>query len=52
MKTLMAASVGLFGFSCKLPRFQFFVTAATTIYSLAVGFLFLFGSSSLLPPLA
>jgi hypothetical protein len=52
MNTLMAASAaGLFGFSSKLPRFQFFITAATAIYSLAVGFLFLFRSSSLLPPL-
>lgn len=52
MNTMMAASaVGLFGFSSKLPRFQFFITAATAVYSLAVGFLFLFGSSRLLPPL-
>ena len=52
MNTVMAASaVGLFGFSSKLPRFQFFITAVTAIYSLAVGVLFLFGSSSLLPPL-
>lgn len=52
MNTLMTASaVGLFGFSSRLPRFQYIVTALTAIYSLAVGALFLFGSSSLLPPL-
>jgi high-affinity nickel-transport protein len=52
MNTVMTASaVGLFGFSSRLPRFQFVVTALTAIYSLAVGALFLFGSSSLLPPL-
>jgi high-affinity nickel permease len=52
MNTLMTASaVGLFGFSSRLPRFQFAVTALTAIYSLAVGAVFLFGSSSLLPPL-
>jgi len=28
---------GLFGFSSRLPRFQFVVTALTAIYSLAVG---------------
>ena len=52
MNTVMTASaVGLFGFSSRLPRFQFIVTALTAIYSLAVGALFLFGSSSLLPAL-
>jgi high-affinity nickel permease len=52
MNTVMTASaVGLFGFSSRLPRFQFVVTALTAVYSLAVGALFLFGSSSLLPPL-
>ena len=52
MNTVMTASaVGLFGFSTRLPRFQFVVTALTAIYSLAVGALFLFGSSGLLPPL-
>jgi len=52
MNTIMTASaVGMFGFSSRLPRFQFVVTALTAIYSLAVGALFLFGSSSLLPPL-
>jgi high-affinity nickel-transport protein len=50
MNTVMTASaVGLFGFSSRLPRFQFVVTALTAIYSLAVGALFLFGSSGLLP---
>jgi len=52
MNTIMTAvAVGLFGASSRLPRFQFVVTALTAIYSLAVGALFLFGSSSLLPPL-
>jgi high-affinity nickel permease len=50
MNTLMTAlAVGLFGVSSRLPRFQFVVTALTAIYSLAVGALFLFGSSQLLP---
>ncbi len=52
MNTVMTASaVGLFGFSSRLPRFQFVVTALTAIYSLAVGAFFLFGSSGLLPAL-
>lgn len=52
MNTVMTAvAVGLFGISSRLPRFQFVVTALTAIYSLAVGALFLFGSSGLLPPL-
>ncbi len=52
MNTVMTASaVGLFGFSSRLPRFQFVVTALTAIYSLAVGALFLLGSSGFLPPL-
>src|ERR1700723_2208246 len=52
MNTVMTASaVGLFGLSSRLPRFQFVVTALTAIYSLAVGALFLFGSSGLLPPI-
>ena len=52
MNTIMTAiSVGIFGASSRLPRLQFLVTAFTAIYSLAVGALFLFGSSSLLPPL-
>ncbi len=52
MNTVMTASaVGLFGFSSRLPRFQLIVTVLTAIYSLAVGALFLFGSSSLLPSL-
>jgi high-affinity nickel-transport protein len=52
MNTVMTASaVGLFGVSTRMPRFQFVVTALTAIYSLAVGALFLFGSSGLLPPL-
>jgi high-affinity nickel permease len=52
MNTAMTAvAVGLFGIGSRLPRFQFVVTALTAIYSLAVGALFLFGSSGLLPPL-
>ncbi len=52
MNTAMtAATVGLFGFSSRLPRFQYVITALTAIYSLAVGTFFLFGSSGLLPPL-
>jgi high-affinity nickel-transport protein len=52
MNTLMtAAAVGLFGFSGRLPRFQFAVTALTAVYSLSVGAFFLFGSSDLLPAL-
>ena len=52
MNTVMTAvAVGLFGISSRLPRFQYVVTALTAIYSLAVGALFLFGSSGLLPPL-
>lgn len=50
MNTVMTASaVGLFGASSRLPRLQLVVTALTAIYSLAVGFLFLFGASSHLP---
>ena len=46
INTVMTASeVVLFGFSSRLPHFQFVVTAATAIYGLAVGALFLFGSS-------
>jgi len=52
MNTIMTAvSVGIFGASSRLPRLQFVVTALTAIYSLSVGAFFLFGSSSLLPPL-
>jgi hypothetical protein len=52
MNTIMTASAaGLFGVSSRLPRVQLVVTALTAIYSLAVGFLFLFGASSHLPAL-
>jgi high-affinity nickel-transport protein len=52
MNTVMTASaVGLFGFSSRLPRFQFVVTALTAVYSLAVGTFLLFGSFGLLPSL-
>ena len=53
MNTVMTASaVGLFGLGKRLPRFQYVITALTAIYSLVVGAFFLFGSSSLLPPLS
>jgi high-affinity nickel-transport protein len=53
MNTIMTASaVGLFGASSKLPKVQLVVTALTAIYSLAVGFIFLFGASSHLPALS
>jgi high-affinity nickel-transport protein len=52
MNTLMtAAAAGLFGFSTRMPRFQYAVTAVTAVYSLVVGAIFLLGSSSLLPPI-
>jgi len=52
MNTLMTASaVGLFGASAARPRLLRIVTACTAAYSLVVGLIFLFGSSSLLPPL-
>jgi len=52
MNSIMTGlAVGLFGFSSRMPRFQFVVTAFTAIYSLTVGTLFLFGSSGLLPAL-
>jgi high-affinity nickel-transport protein len=52
MNTLMTASaVGLFGASAARPRLLRVVTACTAAYSLVVGLIFLFGSSSLLPPL-
>jgi high-affinity nickel permease len=52
MNTLMTSlAVGLFGATSRIPRFQFVITALTAIYSLAVGALFLFGSSQILPPL-
>lgn len=53
MNTIMTAlATGLFGASSRLPRIQLVVTALTAIYSLAVGFLFLFGASSHLPALS
>jgi high-affinity nickel permease len=52
MNTITTAiAVGIFGASSRLPHLQFVVTALTAIYSLAVGAFFLFGSSSLLPPI-
>ena len=52
MNTLMTASAaGLFGASVRLPKFQMAVTAATAVYSLVVGGIFLLGSSSWLPSL-
>ena len=52
MNTIMTASVtGLFGASMRVPKIQYAVTALTAVYSLVVGTIFLWGSSSLLPPL-
>jgi high-affinity nickel-transport protein len=52
MNTLMTASAtGLFGFSTRMPRFQFAVTALTAVYSLTVGSIFLLGYSASLMPL-
>jgi high-affinity nickel-transport protein len=53
MNTIMTASaLGVFGASSRLPKVQLLVTALTAIYSLAVGFLFLFGASNRLPALS
>jgi hypothetical protein len=52
MNTLMTASaVGIFGASAARPRLLRAITACTATYSLVVGLIFLFGSSSVLPPL-
>jgi len=52
MNTVMTASAaGLFGFSTRMPKFQYAVTALTAVYSLIVGTIFLWGSSALLQPL-
>jgi high-affinity nickel-transport protein len=52
MNTLMTASAaGLFGFSARMPRLQFTITALTALYSLAVGSIFLLGYSTSLIPL-
>lgn len=52
MNTLMTASaVGLFGASSAKPRLLRLVIGFTAVYSLVVGAIFLFGSSSILPPL-
>ncbi|HXZ27043.1 MAG TPA: hypothetical protein VEG08_03480 [Terriglobales bacterium] len=52
MNTLMTASAaGLFGVSVRLPKVQVAVTAATAVYSLVVGGIFLLGSAGWLPPL-
>jgi high-affinity nickel permease len=52
MNTIMtAAAAGLFGFSTRIPKFQFAVTAVTAGYSLIVGSIFLLGSSGRLPAL-
>src|SRR5579859_455764 len=50
MNTLMTAlAAGLFGFSTRMPKLQFAVTALTAVYSLMVGSIFLLGSSASLP---
>jgi len=52
MNTIMTASaVGIFGASAAKPRLMRLVTGLTAAYSLAVGSVFLFGLSTLLPPL-
>lgn len=52
MNALMTASAaGLFGISQRRPQLLRLVSAATGIYSLAMGVLFLAGRSSLLPSL-
>lgn len=52
MNTLMTASaVGIFGFSAAKPKMLRLVIGFTAAYSLIVGTIFLFGSSSVLPPL-
>jgi high-affinity nickel-transport protein len=52
MNTLMTASaVGIFGASAARPRLMRFVVGLTATYSLIVGAIFLFGSSSALPSL-
>jgi High-affinity nickel-transport protein len=52
MNTLMTASAaGLFGISRHRPQLLRLVSAATGVYSLAIGILFLAGRSSLLPTL-
>lgn len=52
MNSLMVAlATGLFGWSARLPRFQMALSAATAVYSLVVGGIFLAGSSSMLPSL-
>jgi high-affinity nickel-transport protein len=52
MNTIMTASAaGMFGFSTRAPRFQYALTAVTAVYSLVVGSIFLWGSSTLLPPI-
>ena len=52
MNTLMTASaVGLFGLSATRPGVLRFVIGATAAYSVAVGSVFLFGASRVLPQL-
>ena len=49
MNTIMTASAaGLFGFSTRAGRIQYAITAATAIYSLVVGSIFLQGSSTVI----
>ena len=53
MNALMTAlTAGLFGYSQRKPVFLRFVAAATAVYSLAMGVIFLFGKSAILPPLS
>jgi len=53
MNTLMMAfATGIFGVSSARPKMLRVATAATAVYSLTVGCLFLFNAGSLLPPLS
>ncbi len=52
MNTLMTASAsGIFAGSTHRPRLQTIVTSLTAVYSFVIGTIFLFGTSSKLPPL-
>jgi high-affinity nickel-transport protein len=52
MNTLMTASAsGIVAGSRQRPGLQTFVTSLTAVYSLAIGFVFLLGTSDKLPPL-
>lgn len=53
MNTAMTAALsGLFGAGMHRPQFYRIVAIAGAVYSLAVGFIFLFGASDKLPPIS